>query len=195
MTEKLTTWLDAALTLFPNAVVAIVTLVAFWAISKMAAHLVERTLSRMRTEDAASRLMGTLVRVLVIGAGGAVALGILNLDRAAASLLAGAGIAGLALGFAFQDLAANLISGVGLAIRRDHPFKTGDLIETKGFLGKVKHIDLRTSTLETFDGKYVIIPNKEIYQGILVNHSTSVVAASSSTWGSRTERIWSGCGQ
>ena len=89
--NKLHTWLDSAFSLFPNAVVALATLAFFWAIAKMAGHLVERTLAKMRTEDAASRLMATLVRLLVIGAGSAVALGVLNLDRAAASLLAGAG--------------------------------------------------------------------------------------------------------
>lgn len=172
-TKKLVSWAELAVDSFPNAVVALVICVLFWWLAKGAGAVTQRAFRRVRAEDGAARLMATLVRVIVVGTGGAIALGVLNLDRAAASLLAGAGIVGLALGFAFQDLAANLISGVGLALRREHPFKTGDLVETNDYLGKVSHIDLRTTTLETFDGKYVIIPNKEIYQGILVNHSTA----------------------
>jgi small conductance mechanosensitive channel len=171
--ERTVSWINALIELLPNALAAAIVMVAFWVLSWTIGLLVERGLRRMRADDAASRLMVALTRLLVLGTGAFVSLGLLKLDKALTSILAGAGIVGLALGFAFQDLVANLISGVGLAMKRDHPFQTGDLIETNNFIGYVKRIDLRTTTLETLDGKVVIIPNKLIYQGILVNHSTS----------------------
>jgi small conductance mechanosensitive channel len=80
---------------------------------------------------------------------------------------------GLALGFAFQDLAGNLISGVGLAVHRKWPFKIGDLVETNGVFGKVEKIHLRTSLIRTLDGKLVVVPNKHIYQNEVTNYTVS----------------------
>jgi len=71
-------------------------------------------------------------------------------------------VVGLALGFAFQDLAANFISGVGLSLRR--PLQVGDLIEHGDTFGTVEDIDLRTTSVRTPTGQLVLIPNKHIYQ-------------------------------
>ena len=76
-----------------------------------------------------------------------VALGVVGLDKTVTSLLAGAGIIGLALAFAFQDLAANFLSGVAISVR--HPFRIADIIETNDFLGTVKAINLRSTELLT----------------------------------------------
>jgi small conductance mechanosensitive channel len=87
--------------------------------------------------------------------------------------LAGAGIVGLALGFAFQDLAGNLISGIGLAVNQRWPFKIGDIIETNGVFGEVDEIHLRTSIIRTLDDKMVVVPNREIFQNAVVNFSAA----------------------
>lgn len=87
------------------------------------------------------------------------ALSILHLDKTVTSILAGAGIVGLALGFAFQDIAANFISGVAMAVQR--PIRTGELVEVAGQLGIVERIDLRTTEIKSLQGLQVIIPNKE----------------------------------
>ncbi|XYI03508.1 mechanosensitive ion channel family protein [Sorangium sp. So ce1128] len=97
------------------------------------------------------------------------AFSILNLEKAATSLLAGAGIVGLALGFAFQDLAANFIAGVYLAVR--FPFREGDLIETNDTLGIAERIRIRSTTIRTLEGQAVMIPNKEIFTTKLINDS------------------------
>ncbi|MGD8860106.1 MAG: mechanosensitive ion channel [Myxococcales bacterium] len=74
-----------------------------------------------------------MARYAVIAVGVFVALEILGLEKAVTSLLAGAGIAGLAIGIAFQDLAANFIAGVIMSIRR--PFEEDDLVQTSEYLG------------------------------------------------------------
>ena len=170
---KLFRWLEGMVEMLPNTVVAVLLLLFFWVASLIAGNLAKRGLARMNADPAAGRLMVTLIRLLVFGAGVFVALGLLGLDKALGSLLAGAGIVGLAVGFAFQDLAANLISGVALAIGKQHPFEAGDLVDTNGYLGVVEHVDLRSTTLLTLDGKSVIIPNKHVYQSTLVNLTAS----------------------
>jgi small conductance mechanosensitive channel len=68
----------------------------------------------------------------------------------------------LALGFAFKDIAANFIAGIYLAIKS--PINVGDIIDYQGEMGAVKEIGLRSSTINTFQGQDVIIPNRLIMQ-------------------------------
>jgi len=105
----------------------------------------------------------------VLGVTFFVALSILNLDKAVTSILAGAGIIGLALAFAFQDIASNFMSGIFLSIRR--PLHTGDIVQIKDYMGKITQINLRDTVLRTFQGQMVIIPNKEVLQNPIENYS------------------------
>lgn len=84
-------------------------------------------------------------------------------------LLAGAGIVGLALGFAFQDIAANFISGIILVLRK--PIAIGDVISSNGHFGTVHAINLRATEVRTPQGQLVTVPNKEVFQQVLVNYS------------------------
>ncbi len=97
------------------------------------------------------------------------ALGLLHLDKTVTSLLAGVGVIGLALGFAFQDIAANLMSGLFMAFRGH--FKVGDVIEVAGHLGTVERIELRATTMRTFQGLTVVLPNKDVFQNDLINYT------------------------
>jgi small conductance mechanosensitive channel len=171
--DKLRNWLDGFIEMLPNLAAAVIVVVLFWLASVLADKMTRRGLARLNTRPSIRGLIATLIRLSMLFAGMMIALGILNLDKALTSILAGAGIVGLALGFAFQDLAANFISGVGLSVHRAHPFKVGDLIETNGVFGNVRTINLRTTELRTLDGKQITIPNKQIYQDQLTNHSFS----------------------
>ncbi len=84
-------------------------------------------------------------------------------------MLAGAGIVGLAIGFAFQDMTENFIAGVAMGIRK--PFEIGDVIEAEGVFGNVKEINLRNTLVETFYGQLEVIPNKILFRNILTNYS------------------------
>lgn len=170
---KLEGWLDSFVNMLPNLVVAVLVLVLSWLLALVLARMARRGLGKLGVRPSIQGLVTTLVRIFILFAGLMIALGILNLDKALTSILAGAGIVGLALGFAFQDLAANFISGVGLSVHRTHPFKVGDLIETNAVFGVVRRINLRTTELRTLDGKQVTIPNTQVYQERLTNHSFS----------------------
>ena len=85
------------------------------------------------------------------------------------ALIAGVGILGLAIGLAAQDSLANLVAG--LTILWDRPFRIGDNVTVAGTFGKVKEIGLRTTRIRTVEQLDVILPNKEIINQKLVNHT------------------------
>ncbi len=87
------------------------------------------------------------------------------------SVLGLAGVAGLALGFAFRDIAENFIASMLLGIRR--PFQIGDFVTVAGKSGSVLSLDTRATTLITPEGNHVRIPNAVIYKETMVNASTS----------------------
>ncbi len=169
--EKLTHWLHTAAAFLPNAVAAAAILFCTYFVSGWIRRLADRGLNRVIHNAALVHLLGTVVRFIAFAGGLILALNILALDRAVFSLLAGVGVIGLALGFAFQDMAANLISGVALVMKRDKPFKVGDLIETNGVQAFVTEINLRDTELRTFDGQAVFIPNSAIFKAQVKNYS------------------------
>lgn len=161
-------WLESAAALLPNAAVAIVVILLGYAASKIVGAIVKRSLERVSDNHQATNLITQLTRLAVLGAAMFAALGILQLDGTVKSLLAGVGVIGLALGFAFQDIAANFVSGVVLAFRRQ--FNRGDLIEAAGFFGIVEDVSLRVTIGRTFQGQRVIIPNKDVFNSKITNY-------------------------
>ncbi len=85
------------------------------------------------------------------------------------SLVALLGAAGLAIGLSLQGSLQNFAAGVMLLIFR--PFKAGDMIEAGGTAGVVELIAIFTCKLRTGDNKEVIVPNKSIYEGNIINYS------------------------
>jgi small-conductance mechanosensitive channel len=83
------------------------------------------------------------------------------------SLIAGLGIAGFTIGFALQDVAKNFVAGILLLLQQ--PFELGDSIEVAGYGGQVRAISLRTTELRTWDGRFVLIPNADIFTSPIVN--------------------------
>ncbi|TNF72837.1 MAG: mechanosensitive ion channel [Acidobacteria bacterium] len=110
-----------------------------------------------------------LVNYLIIGIGFFIALAAAGIDLSNVALLAGA--LGVGIGFGLQDLVKNFISGLILVFER--PMGVGDLIEIDTLQGRVQQIGIRSSTIRTFDGAEVIIPNGELLAGQLVNWTLS----------------------
>ncbi len=169
LVEKLKGWAYGAADMLPNVALAVVVAFIFVFVGKGVRAITDRGLRKTKMRVAARDLLVRIVHFAVLAAGLMVTLSILQLDKAVTSVLAGAGVIGLALGFAFQDLASNFISGVGLSVQ--HPFKRGDIIESNGVIGVVERIELRITTLRTFDGKRVLMPNSKVYQDVLTNHT------------------------
>ncbi|MDZ7716934.1 MAG: mechanosensitive ion channel family protein [Balneolaceae bacterium] len=168
---KLENWIDTLIQMLPNLAVAVVVLVVFYVLGKLIRNMVSGLLDKVTDNKNIINLLETVVGVMVIGIGAFIALSILQLDGAVTSLLAGAGIIGLALGFAFQDIASNFIAGVILSIR--HPFGIGDIIETNDIYGTVEILNLRNTIIRTPAGQIVYIPNKSVFENPLQNFTSS----------------------
>jgi small conductance mechanosensitive channel len=166
---KLSGWLQQFILLLPNLAIAVILVLVFWLLAKLAKNLSLKLLGRVSPMEEVNRLLGSLVFLSLFTAGVFMALGIVGLDKTVTSLLAGAGILALAIGFAFQDIASNFIAGIFLSIRR--PFQTGHLIESNRFHGIVERISLRSTELRTPQGQLVLIPNKEVFQNPITNYT------------------------
>lgn len=168
---KLASWVDGFILMLPNLVVAVLVLTVAALLARVAYAATSRVFSRLARTTAASALLARALQIAVLLSGLVVALSVLQLEKAVTSLVAGAGIVGLALGFAFQDLGANFISGIALSMRARYPFEVGDLIETNEVFGHAEEIHLRTTVIRTLDGQAVVIPNKSIFEQKLTNYS------------------------
>ncbi len=85
-------------------------------------------------------------------------------------LIVSLGVGGMALGLAAKDALANMIAGFMLMI--DRPFREGDRIELdNGKIGNVVHLGVRTTRIRTFENTIIIVPNQELLQAQVTNHS------------------------
>lgn len=92
-----------------------------------------------------------------------------NIGYDVTSLIAGLGIAGIALGFAAKDTLSNIVAGI--FIFWDKPFYIGDLVEIEDEYGEVQQITLRTTRIVTPDGKMVSIPNQNIAANKVISYT------------------------
>jgi small conductance mechanosensitive channel len=169
LVKKLVTWLEDGVAMLPNVVIALLVCLLFLFIANVSKRIASRGFSRVSDNRTVASLVSGLIYLVVSAIGIFMALGVLNLDKAVASLLAGVGVLGLALGFAFQEIASNFISGIFIAVTQ--PYNVGDVVEVKGTSGLVEEISLRTTSLKTDDGQFVDIPNKDMFTSALKNYT------------------------
>ncbi len=86
----------------------------------------------------------------------------------AADLLSLLGIGGVAIGFAFRDILQNSLAGVLILLTR--PFRIGDQVVAGGYEGTVEDIQVRATTIRTYDNRRAVIPNTDLFTDkVLVN--------------------------
>jgi small conductance mechanosensitive channel len=167
LSTKISAWTAAAIALLPNLLVATLVMVSFWLAARLVSNLVQRLLSHTSESSTVTKLIVTSSKMSILFFGLFTTLGILNLDKTVASLLAGAGVIGLAIGFAFQEIAANFFSGILIALRK--PYREGDLVQVDQYIGVVNEITLRTTNLRSFEGLEILIPNKDMFTKPVTN--------------------------
>lgn len=167
--DKVESWITTAVAMLPNFVIAVLVVLAFWLLARLVKRLTGSITSRLHVSPSLANIIKGVAYIAVIAIGIFTALSVLNLEKAVTSLLAGVGIVGLALGFAFQDIAANFVAGVLISLRK--PYRVNDLIEAEGHMGIVQEINLRSTIIKDFQGQEVIIPNKEIFSDPIKNYS------------------------
>ena len=167
-----------------SLVTTIATIIVILILTHLAARMVERAFAfripGMRTGGKAGidfeteMTFRTIIRRLLVAfiyifGVIIVILQIPPLSKVAVTLLAGAGVAGIAIGFAAKDSLANVISGIFLAVF--HPFRVGDHINFDNEYCQVEDLTLRHTTIRTWDGRRIFVPNSIMGNQPIVNWS------------------------
>lgn len=168
---KVTEWAGKALDTLPEIVLAIVIFIVIKKFADWIRWALGKVLARTHLDEVIQRLICLVVQVAITFLGLLGALAILGLDKTVTSVLAGLGLVGLALGYAFQDIIANFISGVFISV--NDVIDVGDYIEADGHKGEVVALSLRTTTLLTPQGQHVLVPNSAIFENTTVNYTAS----------------------
>ncbi len=124
----------------------------------------------LRTDTTKFVVMRRVVQVLVYLLGfAAIVYSVPEFRAFSYSLLAGAGVAAVIVGFAAQKAFANIMSGIFLAV--SEPIRVGDRVTINQNYGTIEDITLRHTVIKTWDNNRVIIPNSVINEVEIINHS------------------------
>jgi small-conductance mechanosensitive channel len=133
------------------------------------ALLEDDVLPRMDLPRGVPSAVSAGVDYLIVLFGFFFAMSAAGLDLSRVTLLAGA--FGVGIGFGLQNVVNNFVSGLILLFER--PMRIGDVVEIGGVNGHVRRIGIRSSTIETFEGAEVIVPNGSLIAERLTNWTFS----------------------
>ncbi|MGY5850505.1 mechanosensitive ion channel family protein [Salegentibacter sp. F14] len=168
---KLQQWLDTIILNLPNFVLAILVFILFLILARYLGRVLDRLLRIRIKQESIRRMIIKVLKVAVVLIGFFVALGLLNLDKVLTTVLASAGVVGLAIGLALQGTLNNTFSGVILSFLPE--IQIGDWIETNSYAGQVIDINLRNIVIKQADNNYVVIPNSKIVEEPFKNFSST----------------------
>ncbi|UCE84708.1 MAG: mechanosensitive ion channel [Deltaproteobacteria bacterium] len=131
--------------------------------------LQEDVYPRTALQRGASNAISMLLHYIVLTFGFLLALGAGGIEMNRFALLAGA--FGVGLGFGLQTVVNNFVSGLLLLFER--PIQVGDIVQLTDLMGEVRHIGIRASTVRTFDGAEVIVPNGSLISDQVINWTRS----------------------
>jgi small conductance mechanosensitive channel len=169
--DKLSTWIDKIITSLPNLILGLLIFSLGLFLSRYVQKATARVLKKFMSSAAVINLLSNIASVGFVIIVLIVTLSVLNLGTAVTSLLAGAGVAGLAIGLAVQDPIVNLLSGIMMSMR--NYYRIGDWVETNDFFGQIRQINLRNTVIVTPLGLEVILPNRMVLQNPLTNYTNT----------------------
>lgn len=167
--DKVLSWVDSFILSLPNFFLAILVLILFVIFAKYSSKLVDRIFRKSSAQDSIRTVSVKVFKVIIIGLGLFLSLGILNLNTMLTSILGAAGVVGLAVGFALQGTLHNTFAGVIISFIPK--LQIGDWIETNDYSGFVVDINLRSVIIQSVDYNLVVIPNSKIVDAPFKNFS------------------------
>ena len=174
--QKLVYVYQTTILLLPNIVIGLIVLALFYG-GAILVHRAVRRVFHARKQFDLGDLLGGFVRWGVIGLGFLVAATIIFPSVKPGDALATLGFGSVAIGFAFKDILQNWFAGLLILIRQ--PFRRGDQIIVDGYEGTVEHIQARATSIKTYDGRRVVIPNSDVYTKIVtVNTAFGTIRSS-----------------
>lgn len=157
--------LEGVLEAVPRIGIALALIGVGFVVSRLLRAGLRRVFARSRPESFA-RVMSKLSGYLLLFVFVLAAITVTFPSVKPVDLLAGLGFFSVAVGFAFQDILENTLSGVLLLFRQ--PFEAGDQIKVLEQTGTVQGITIRETRIKAFSGELIVIPNRDVYKNVIV---------------------------
>lgn len=152
----------------PYIIIALIVYVGFHITARSVRRVIRHFAERRRKHLNVGLVLGQLAQGGIMLVGVLVALVVAIPSFQPAQLIQLLGISGVAFGFAFRDILQNFLAG--LLILLTEPFRINDQIIVGSFEGTVEEIETRATTIRTYDGRRVVIPNTNLFtQSVTVN--------------------------
>lgn len=165
---KIQGMIDGLIIMLPNILLALVVFVIFFFVARSIKLVVKRFARKYRQAHNLGLVLGRLTQGTIVLVGLFVALSIVIPSFKAGQLVQLLGISGVAFGFAFRDILQNFLAGILILLTE--PFKIGDQIVVDNFEGTVEDIETRATTIKTYDGRRIVIPNSSLFtKAVTVN--------------------------
>jgi small conductance mechanosensitive channel len=116
-----------------------------------------------------AELAASAIRLVFIILGLVVALDMLGASALMGAVLGGAGVVGIALGFAMRDTIENYVASIMLSLRQ--PFRANDHVLIDDREGRVIRLTSRATILMTLDGNHLRIPNAQVFKAVILNYT------------------------
>ncbi|MEH2347204.1 MAG: mechanosensitive ion channel family protein [Nostoc sp.] len=159
--DKVQSMINGFIVLLPNIVLGLIVFIFFFFIAGRIKALVKRVTRNRRYAGNLGLVLGRLAKGVTILIGLFIALSIVIPSFKVSDLVQLLGISGVAIGFAFRDILQNFLAGILILLTE--PFQIDDQIVFKSFEGTVENIETRATTIRTYDGRRIVIPNSELF--------------------------------
>ncbi|BAY23870.1 MscS mechanosensitive ion channel [Calothrix sp. NIES-2100] len=159
--DKVQSMINGFIALLPNIVLGLIVFILFFFVAGRIKVVVKRLTRNRRSARNLGLVLGRLAQGITILIGLFIALSIVIPSFKAGDLVQLLGISGVAIGFAFRDILQNFLAGILILLTE--PFQIDDQIVFKGFEGTVENIQTRATTIRTYDGRRIVIPNSELF--------------------------------
>ena len=158
--QQLISMVKGTIELLPNILIAIIVFILFWIVAKFSRRFIKNFTKRKQSRNL-GLVLARLSQGFIILIGAFVALAIVIPSFKPGDLVQLLGVSGVAVGFAFRDILQNFLAGILILITE--PFTINDQIVFKDFEGTVENIQTRATTIKTYDGRRIVIPNAELF--------------------------------
>ena len=159
--QRLTGLANSTLALLPGLALGLVVFGLFVLLGRLVSAGLTRAVQARSESRGLGLVLGRVSRWLTGLLGLLVGSAIAFPSVGAADLLGLLGVGGVAIGFAFRDILQNLLAGILILLTR--PFRIGDQIVTGGYEGTVEDIQVRATTIRTYDNRRAVIPNSALF--------------------------------
>lgn len=159
--ERVQQMLQGFVALLPSLGLGLIVFLLFLLAGRAIQGVVRRVTEQRRQHRNVGIVLGRLAQWGVVLLGLLVAVTVVFPTFTPANLISALGITGIAIGFAFKDIFQNFLAGILILLTE--PFRIDDQIVFGSYEGTVEQIQTRATTIRTYDGRRVVIPNAELF--------------------------------